>query len=66
VPPTEHPPTKSEGVLEATSKPVSDQQDTPDSEQKSYQVFALTLKGYTMTLEVFASDTIEQLKYKIF
>ena len=66
MPATEHPPTISEGVLDATSKPVSDQQDTPDSEQKSYQVFALTLKGYTMTLEVYASDTIEQLKYKIF
>ena len=66
MPATEHPPTISEGVLDANSKPVSDQQDTPDSEQKSYQVFALTLKGYTMTLEVYASDTIEQLKYKIF
>ena len=66
MPATEQPPTIREGVLDVTSKPVSDQQDTPDSEQKSYQVFALTLKGYTMTLEVNASDTIEQLKYKIF
>jgi len=52
----------SEGVLNTTSKPVSDQPETPDTEQKSYQVFAKTLNGYTMTLEVFASDTVDQLK----